>query len=131
MAKHNDVGRVGELVATEYLESKSLSIVDRNWSKPYGEIDIVARETSGLLHFVEVKTVSWETANVSTGAVPHETIRPEENVHIEKLKRLSRVIQSYLVSHGTEDDWQFDVIAIFLDQKSKKAKVRWLQDVVL
>jgi putative endonuclease len=131
VARHNEIGAEGEMVAAEFLESKGLTIVDRNFRKPYGEIDIVAREKSGLIRFVEVKTVSWETVEGTKGRVPHETYRPEDNVHQAKLLRLGRVVETYLVSRGIEDDWEFDVLAVYLDQKSKTAKVRWLKDIVL
>ena len=127
MAKHNLTGADGEAVAAEFLESKGHKIIARNYRKPYGEIDVVSRERSGLVHFVEVKTVSWETRD----SVSRGTYRPEENVHEVKLRRLARVIQAYLVSHETVGDWQFDVIAVYLNQKDKTAKVRWLKNLVL
>ena len=126
MAHHNDVGRDGETVASEFLIGKGLQIVDRNWSVPYGEIDIVARGTDGLVHFIEVKTVSWETRN----SVSHET-NPVENVHPAKVRRLQKAIQSYIASRKIADEWQFDVISVRLDAENKIARVGWLQNVVL
>ena len=131
MAKHNDIGVDGELVASEFLESKNLRILDRNWRKPYGEIDIVARETSGKYRFVEVKSVSWETGKEIETRVSHETHNPEDNVHEAKQRRLKRVVQAYIDSKSIEDDWQFDVVAVFLDQANKKAMVRFTEDVIL
>ena len=57
MAKHNETGVKGEEVATKYLEKKGFLIVNRNYRKKWGELDIVA-EKEGIVHFVEVKTVS-------------------------------------------------------------------------
>jgi putative endonuclease len=130
MAKHNVLGAEGEEVAAEFLESKGFKIVDRNWSRPFGELDIVARGTDGY-RFVEVKSVSWETGVGNGNDVSHETRRPEENVSREKSIRLMRTIQAYIATNSIEDDWQFDTIAVFLDQKKKKAKVRHLEDIVL
>ena len=137
MAKHNEVGVIGEKIAEDFLKRKGHKIVTKNFRKPYGEIDIVSREKSGKWHFVEVKTVSRETLNLEvsheTGSrsVSHETYRPEENVHPQKVKRLMRVIESYILSQNIEDEWQFDVIAVYLDQKNKTAKVQYLEDLVL
>ena len=128
MAKHNDLGKAGEMVAKEFLEGKGFIVVDVNWSRPYGELDIIALDKGGAYRFVEVKTVSWETP--PTG-VSHETPNPEENVHREKAKRLMRTIQAYLSYKNIENDWQFDVIAVFLDQKNKKARVRYSEDIIL
>ena len=123
----------GEVVAADYLRGLGWTIVTRNFRRPYGEIDIVARETNGKLVFVEVKTVSWETSkHQSRGVgVPYGTDvhRPEDNVHPQKLKRLSRTIEAYLLTKHYDDDWRFDVIAVYLDPKTKAAKIRHLEDV--
>ena len=134
MAKHNQVGKIGEDIAADFLIGKGFKVVQRNYWKPYGEIDIVSREKSGKLRFIEVKTVSHGMEALIKGAVPHGTrgtYRPEENVHPAKVKRLMRVIQAYLVSHETDADWQFDVVAVFLDEANKTAKVRHLENVIL
>lgn len=138
MAQHNIVGAEGEEVAAQYLKSRGFTIVSRNFRRPYGEIDIVARETSGKLVFVEVKTVSWETPfhmeqgrgskGVSYGT---DTYRPEDNVHPQKLKRLSRTIEAYLLTKHYEGDWRFDVIAVYLNPTAKEAKIRHTEDIVI
>ncbi|MBV9159572.1 MAG: YraN family protein [Candidatus Kaiserbacteria bacterium] len=48
------IGDMGESIAAQYLERKGFRIIDRNYLKPWGEIDIIA-EKSGIIHFVEVK----------------------------------------------------------------------------
>ena len=134
MARHNEVGKIGEDVAEKFLISKGLEIVERNYRKPYGELDIVAREKSGngdCLHFVEVKTVSHGMTKVG-GGVAHETHRPEENVHPQKLRRLARVIQTYLFSRGKDAErWQFDVVCVYLNTEIRRARVKWLKDIVV
>lgn len=131
MAKHNEVGKIGEDVAKEFLLGKGFLFVSANYRKPYGEIDLIFKDISNKLVFVEVKTVSWETPAPGSSAVSHETPRPEENIHPQKIQRLKRVIQTYLVSHEMVGDWQFDVIAVFLDQKNKTAKIRHLKNIIL
>jgi putative endonuclease len=121
MARHNEIGADGEEVAANYLISLGWKIVTRNFRRPYGEIDIVARETGGKLVFVEVKTVSYET----------DTHRPEDNVHPQKLKRLSRTIETYLLTKHEEGDWRFDVLAVYLNPATKQAKIRHLEDVII
>ena len=132
MAQHNEIGKLGEDIACEFLEGKGLTIIERNFRKPYGEIDIVARETVPIpifgrerYRFVEVKSVSCETDSpVDSG------YRPEENVHPQKVKRLIRVIQVYLASHQVKD-WQFDVLTVSINQWSKTARVRHLENIIL
>lgn len=124
MAKHNEVGKIGEDLAAGFLERKGFKTIQRNFWKPYGEIDIVSREKSGKYRFIEVKTVS---------GVPHGTrqYRPEENMHPQKIRRLMRVIQVYLVSHGTIEDWQFDVVCVYLDPITKQGQIEHLENIIL
>ena len=121
------IGDKGEDVACDYLESKKYKIKIRNYRKKWGEIDIIA-EKERITHFVEVKTVSYETLN-EINVQNNDKHRPEDNVHPWKLKRLSRTIQSYLGEK--EIKWQFDVITVHLDLKNKKAKVNFLKDIII
>ncbi|MEK7530323.1 MAG: YraN family protein [Patescibacteria group bacterium] len=120
MARHNYVGRVGEEIACEFLEANGYKILERNFRRPYGEIDIVSREMSGQTVFVEVKTVSRESSG-----------RPEDNVHPEKLRKLGNTIQAYMAAHPRVEDWRFDVITVKLDLTSKKASIGHLKDIII
>ena len=125
------IGALGEDIASRYLENKGFSIVTRNYRKKFGEIDIVTKKKEKI-HFVEVKTVSREADAVVTQETP-DGFRAEDNVHDWKLKRLSRAIRVYLSENKIPDEseWQFDVITVMLDTKSKIAKVRFLEDIIL
>ncbi|MEX0917447.1 MAG: YraN family protein [Candidatus Paceibacterota bacterium] len=126
MAQHNKLGELGESIAKRFLVKRGFQAVDQNYRRKWGEIDLIMKKV-GRLHFVEVKSVSRE----SVKDVLRETAyRPEENIHPKKIQRLSRVIQSYLAGKS-ETEWQFDVVAVFISVKEKKAKVRLLEDVVL
>lgn len=135
MAKHNELGKIGEDIASDFLTNKGFKIITRNYRKPYGEIDIVVKDQIGVLRFIEVKSVSWETGGASSPSVSYETdmgsYRPEENVHPMKIKRLLRVIEEYLVAKDIEGDWQFDVVAVYVDSRTKTAKVRHIENIVL
>ena len=124
------IGRMGEDTACKFLMKQGFSIIERNYWKKWGEIDIIAQKAKKL-HFVEVKTVSRENlAEEVTREI--DSYQPEENVHPAKLKRLGRTIQTYLLEKDLEDgQWQFDVLAVFLDVKNKQARVRFTENVVL
>jgi len=125
----NKLGPIGEEIAATFLERKGFSIVEKNYLKKWGEIDVIA-EKAHKIHFVEVKTVSCE--NIDAVSYETDAYRPEDNVHPWKLQRLGRTIQSYLLEKCPENqEWQLDVIAVFFDEKRKKAKVRLISDVVL
>ncbi len=101
-------------------------ILERNYTKKWGEIDIVA-EKNNKLYFIEVKSVSCETLkNI-------DQYYPEDNMHPWKLKRLSRAIQTYLLSPkiDEEKDWQVDLLVVYLDLENKKAKVKVVSDIIL
>ena len=123
------IGRIGEDTACRFLMKQGFSIIERNYWKKWGEIDIIAQKAKKL-HFVEVKTVSRENLTEVTREI--DEYQPEENVHPAKLRRLGRTIQTYLMEKDLEDkEWQFDVLAVFLDIKNKQARVRFTEDVVL
>lgn len=126
-----NVGILGEEIACRFLTEKQFSVVERNYRKKWGEIDIIARR-GDTMHFVEVKTVSRDHQTIEeTGDV----FLPEMNVHPAKIKRLSRAIQSYLEEHNTRGHqdvpWQLDVVSVILDTKQRRAEVRMIESVSL
>jgi len=125
------IGKIGEDTACKFLMKHGFSIIMRNYLKKWGEIDIIA-EKNKVIHFVEVKTVSRENVRDVTHETLNEYNRPEENIHPWKIKRLSRVIQTYILDKELENiEWQFDILAVFLDLKNKEARVRFTENVVL
>lgn len=129
-SKKQKIGEIGENIATRFLVKQGFSILDRNYTKKWGEIDIVAKNGSKL-HFVEVKAVTRNLQNVSR--VTLDQYKPEDNMHPWKLQRLSRTIQTYLLSIKTpsEPEWQVDLLIVFLDLKDKKAKIKVVNDIIL
>lgn len=120
---------MGEDKAAEFLAQQGFKILDRNYWKPWGEIDIVALKDN-LIRFVEVKTVTRSPAT----AVPRDDddYEPEDNIHPWKRKRLRRAIETYLLDKEDQMgdcDWQVDIIAVYLDKIGNTVwKTDWLQD---
>lgn len=130
----NKVGSYGEEIACNYLRKKGFSIVETNYLKKWGEIDIVSRETfknKTIIHFVEVKTVSYETKQHLLNAVSYGTWRPEENVHPNKIKKLYRAIESWLLEKNEDSDWQIDVIAVRIVPCERYATVKYIPNVII
>lgn len=74
----NPTAILGENAACNYLESKSYKILERNFRKGYGEIDIIALDKQTLV-FIEVKTRSS-----SRYGTPFEAISPSKLRNIIK-----------------------------------------------
>jgi len=132
--KKNQVGAFGEQITVNYLKNKGFEVLDTNYLKKWGEIDIVARETtenSQIMRFVEVKTVSYETKALLTSAVTHDTWSPEDNVHFGKIQRLNRTIESWLMEHSCDLDWQIDIAAVKIVIQEKHASIKYIPNVIL
>lgn len=134
-SKTQKTGEIGENIACRFLMKHNFSILERNYTKKWGEIDIVA-EKNKKLYFIEVKSVSRENLqNVNLGRNDSgtENYRPEDNMHPWKLKRLSRTIQTYLLSKKIPENkkWQVDLLVVFLDLKNKKAKIKVVENIIL
>jgi len=130
MAKHNEIGVWGEDIAKNWLVRKSHTIITRNYRKKYGEIDIISRETSGMLHFIEVKSVSYETRAHLEKAIQSKDWRPEDNVHGKKQQRFARVIQVWLAENNYNGKWQIDIITVRMVPREKYASIKSIENIV-
>ncbi|MCE9549326.1 YraN family protein [Candidatus Nomurabacteria bacterium] len=132
------LGEIGENIAVKFLVKHGFSIKDRNYTKKWGELDIVA-EKANKIYFIEVKSVSRDNLenvnrDLPTGqAGTLDQYKPEDNMHPWKLKRLSRTIQTYLLAKKISDDreWQVDLLVVFLDINNKKARIKVVKDIIL
>ncbi len=125
--KRKEAGRIGESVAAKFLERKGFTIVDRNYRKPWGEIDLIA-ERKGIVRFVEVKTLSRE--NMPDISREMSGYRPEEQVHPAKLRKIARTAEMYMNGRGDSRDFQIDVVGVFLDVKNRRARCRLYEQVL-
>jgi len=132
--KKNKTGALGESVAANYLQKLGQSVLVTNYLKKWGEIDIVSRETTDIgqiIHFVEVKTVSYETKADLEQAVSYGTWRPEENVHFKKIQRMNRTVQTWLQDNDYHGTWQIDVLAVRIVPRDKLATVKYIQNIII
>jgi len=125
----NQIGAYGEQIAVNYLKKQGFSVLGTNYLKKWGEIDVIARKTN-TIHFVEVKTVSYETKHLLQAAVSRGTWRPEENVSTHKLIKLNRVIESWLLENHCDLDWQIDVAAVRVVPREKYATIKYIPNVI-
>ncbi len=113
------IGEKGEALACQFLKNHGYTLLERNYTRKWGEIDIVCCKDD-VIHFIEVKSVSRE----------NEAVRPEENMHSLKQRRLARTIATYL-AYRKIDRWQCDLVCVLLDDAQRRAEVRMVEDIIL
>ena len=100
------LGRDGEQLVAERLESKGFRIVGRNVRVGRLELDIIA-ERAGLLVFVEVRTRRSDAL-----------IHPAETVDHDKQARIKRAALGWLAARGSRPRAiRFDVAAVIASRR--------------
>ncbi|MCD5389968.1 MAG: YraN family protein [Candidatus Pacebacteria bacterium] len=124
-SKTQRVGEFGEKICAIYLRKTGFKIIETNYTKTFGEIDIIATKDN-ILHFIEVKSIRTKTDS-------RETYNPAENLTKKKYLKIYKTIVAYLedfdVSHET--NWQIDLYSIFIDEIDKKHRVSKIENVVI
>ncbi len=120
------VGGMGEDIACQFLEQKGFRILERNYRKPWGEIDIIA-EKAGVVRFVEVKAVSHENLPDVSREMDY---RPEEMATPEKLKKVARTASLYMEAKMDKREYQIDVVGVIMDEGRRKARCRMIEQAL-
>ncbi|MEM9990493.1 MAG: YraN family protein [Bacteroidota bacterium] len=115
MAKHLEVGRLGEQKAFHFLIAKHYRILETNWRHRRAEIDLIAKDGETLV-FVEVKTRSSDTFGTPDAFVTpkkRQLMQAAANVYMEK------------IGH----DWaiRFDIVAVLL-HPTRPAEITHFED---
>ncbi len=128
--KNMITGQQGELLCAQHYTNIGFVILDLNYRKKWGEIDVIARKDNKI-HFIEVKTVSYETKMKLEYAVTHGTWRPEDNVHQFKLQKLARTIETWVIEHRWNGDIQIDVAAVRIVPRETYALIDIIENVII
>ena len=98
-------GNLGEDLAIAHLRNQGYKILERNYARSTGEIDVIAREDD-VLAFIEVKartTVRYGT--------------PAEAVNRAKRVRILRTAMIYLSEHNLDDvPMRFEIVELLPDE---------------
>ena len=100
MASHNDLGKIGEDLAVDFLQKEGYLIAERNWRFKKAEVDIIAKK-NGVLAVVEVKTRSSNYFG-----------DPQDFIKSKKIKLLVEAVDQYVNSKELDVEVRFDIIAI-------------------
>lgn len=102
MYERHEIGKIGENIATKYLEQIGYEILQRNFECKLGEIDIIAKDKEEIV-FVEVKT----RANMLYG-------KPKEAVDTIKQKHIYKSAEFYIyIKHLENLPVRIDVIEVY------------------
>jgi putative endonuclease len=98
-------GNLSESIVCDFLVSRGYEILDRNYLRKWGELDIVATK-EGSLHFIEVKSDFRKNQN--------DGYRAEELMHNLKQRRLRRMVATYLEDkkYGLDYPFVFDLAIV-------------------
>ncbi len=138
-------GNIAEEIAVSHLKNTGFHILDQNYLKKWGEIDIVAQK-SKKIYFIEVKSSvlrnfeglmgtndkeSWEIC-VSRGT-DDSIFNPVWNMTNKKKMRFLRIIRTYLAEkYGeTMPDFQIDLLSVLLDFYKKIAYINRIENILL
>jgi len=130
------IGDLGEKIAERYLESKGYQILDRNYSfriegtPQKGEIDIVAKKDD-ITTFIEVKSIYQKILRSQDFLI--EGLSLEGKVNFLKQRKLIKSAIGWLIKNKIplDNQWQMDVVAIEINPKTKKAKIRHLKNAII
>ncbi len=120
MATHNELGKLGEEKAQQYLLSKEYKIRHCNWRSGRNELDIIA-EKDGVLIIVEVKSRSSNYFG-----------EPEEAVSEAKISRIVAATNDYVCDFNLDNEIRFDIISIVMkDTQTKTFHIEHIEDAFL
>ena len=108
MAEHNELGKLGEELAVDFLQKNGYDILETNWTFQKAEIDIIAQKGT-ILAVVEVKTRS----SIEFG-LPQDFVKPK------KIQLLVKAVNEYVISNDLEVEVRFDIIAIYKENNEFK-----------
>lgn len=114
MAEHNELGKLGEELATEYLQKMGYAILETNWVFQKAEIDILAQKENTLA-VVEVKTRSSTYFGL-----------PQDFVKSKKIQLLVKAVNAYVTENDLDLEVRFDIIAI--SKKEQEFVIEHLTD---
>ncbi|MDN3678321.1 YraN family protein [Flavobacterium paronense] len=108
MAEHNELGKLGEELAVEFLQQNGYDILETNWTFQKAEVDIIAQKEN-ILAIVEVKTRS----SIEFG-LPQDFVKPK------KIQLLVKAVNEYVISNDLDVEVRFDIMAIYKEDKTYK-----------
>ncbi len=111
------IGDKGEYYAAKYLKKHKYKIIEHNYRKPYGEIDIIAENNEWLI-FVEVKTRKINSLT-----------EPSYAVNKQKQIRLKKTASAFIDEKNIDKACRFDVCEVYIDSDNlRMININYIED---
>ena len=104
-------GDLGEDIALEMYLKDGYELVARNYSSPYGEIDIILKKDDVIV-FSEVKTRDISAIT-----------RPSDSVGIKKRKKILSTAEAFMSENNSELQPRFDIVEVVLGDAGKSVEL--------
>lgn len=114
MAGHNDLGKLGEEMAVDFLKKNGYRVLQTNFIFQKAEIDIIAKKDN-ILAIIEVKTRSTTEFGM-----------PQEFVNPKKIQLLVKAVNEYIIQNDIDADARFDIISVH--KQGKEFVIEHLED---
>lgn len=108
-------GDRGEAEVARYLAGQGYTVLECQWRCRFGEIDLIARDGTGLLCFVEVK----RRGNLRMGL-------PREYVDGRKQRRLRAAAALYMSQSELDEPARLDVAEVY--DENGRLEIAYLED---
>ncbi len=121
--KKDKVGAKGERIVADFLKKKGHTVLEMNYTKKTGELDLITKDLNSVLHFVEVKTVSDEKFL--------ETLPAEERIDERKRRHIRNTVSIYMEEKELKwenTSWSFDLVVVSLFPEQK---IRVIENIIL
>ncbi len=117
--KRNELGVLGEIIASEFLAKNGYEILETNYRCSDGEIDIITKQ-EGCLVFIEVRTKQSRGFG-----------SPEESITPAKKEKLRVLAERYGQEHeNLPSDWRIDVVAVQMAKDGKVSRIEIIENAV-
>jgi len=112
-------GNFAEQIAVNYLKRMDYKVLERNYQKRIGEIDIVSAQADTIV-FVEVKSLTTESI-----------LALEQTISALKKHKLIKICQYWLSEHNKSNaNWRIDFIGIVVDIYGELRKLKHLPNAI-
>ena len=105
----NNLGKLAEIKACEYLQKKRYKLLDVNYSCRFGEIDLIMKK-GRYICFIEVKMRN-----------ENSIAKPLEFVDARKQEKIIKTSQYFMLQNETKLQPRFDVVEVFCENGDIKS----------